>query len=1825
MADIKRAQCSRRGYRAHLKKILASVDELLTNPQPLSEDNVATLRDLHEQLGRKHDLITPLDTKILEATEDEDAIEAEVLQAEETNTAISTAKAKIAHRLSAITVQSSGPSPPPPPTTDRHVDHDSRVTRLPKLELPQFSGNPLMWQSFWDIFEASVHNSNSLTGVQKLSYLRSQLQGEAAHVIAGFQLTGPNYTHSVDLLKERFGQPYKQIDAHMQALIDLQSPSATLVGLRDFHDAIEGHIRSLASLGQSQNTYGSLLVTIILGKLPTKIKQNLARTHGRQQWDLDELQKAILDEIYILEVGSHTDTHTPPLTPTASFHTGASSKPTGTRSKPQCVFCKKPHSPTTCDTIKDARQRCDIVRQEKLCFNCLGHHKVSSCTSRHRCHNCRRKHHTSLCSYGQQLSEPAHSTSASTGRPPQPTHIGPPNHGVHLSHTTPPANTTQQLSSTSPVTNSTNQPDTAALSMTTPQPRNSVCLLKTAIATITHGNRSATANLLFDEGSQRSFITHDLANSLELQPYKREDINISSFGANCHLNRQMDVVMIHLLGNDGQTTPLSVLVIPRIATPIQHTASISMTHLPHLQNLQLAHPLTAEREFEISLLVGADHYWDIVGDHVVRGTGGPTAVASKLGYLLSGPVHLTKTLHTGTSTMMLAISQPCTFDLERFWSLESVGVSVSEVSSEQHMLQQYVSSCVTRDPDGAYVARFPWKPNPPSLPNNFVVTERRTRQMLKRLVKTPNLLSVYSKIIAEQEARGFIERVEPANNQCDVHYIPHHAVEKNSATTPIRIVFDCSCRQSSGYPSLNDCLLIGSPCVNDLCAILVRFRCHCYGISTDIEKAFLHVRLHPDDRDYTRFFWLTDPTDVSSQFCTYRFKVVPFGATSSPFMLNAVLQYHLQQHNTVVSSDIRSNLYVDNVITGGATEQAVVSYYREARSLMSSANMNLRSWSSNSAELKTIATADNVGDDSQSVSILGLRWNPTTDELALTAKPTILTHNHLTTKREVLQDISKIFDPLGLAAPVVIRAKLLMQKLWICQVTWDEPLSEDLCTEWREIATDLVAVTRLSIRRRYFEVPFTHPVLHCFADASLKAYGAVVFFVLQNEVSFVAAKSRVAPLKQLTLPRLELMAALVATRLTQFVLNTIELPDPSIFIWSDSQIVLHWVKSQKELPAFVRHRVTEIQSSLPTAVWKYCPTLENPADLLTRGITTEALMSSSLWQNGPAWLTTPNNWPSFDQPNLPPLLVAAATASEFVPAEPDTPAVGIHCVVSLNRYSSLCKLLCVTAYVFRFIDNVRTEPDHRNHGPVTAAEFTKVRLRWVKDVQHDMYKKEVANLKLVTREPRASRALLVRQLRLFLDESEMLHCGGRIHNAPVSNMTKFPYLLPSRHPFSRLIILDLHVTLHHSGVSATLTALRQTYWIPAARQYIRSILRHCVSCTRVIGKPYSAPDPPPLPHLRTQDVHPFTFTGVDFTGAMYVRQAEQEVKVYLCLFTCATTRAIHLEIVQDLTVDTFLLAFRKFAGRRSLPKVMISDNGSTYMSAAEELRQLMNSTEVREQLGRRGVTWQFIPKRAPWFGGFWERLVGLTKTAIKKVLGRRHVSLPTLETIVVEIEAILNDRPLTYVSSELSDPEPLTPSHLLHGRRITCLPYQTVELDELTDPSFGDASRTRKRAVVQAVILRDFQTRWRHEYLTSLREYHKASGKNIQSVKKGDVVIVHEDTPRMTWRLAVIKDLIIGRDGLIRAAVIKTANGTTNRPITRLYPLELTADVQGDGPRIEKKQPQQVTCDIGTAEAGDEEPRPKRASARRAMAQFKNWATILAGPPEDVATAELDS
>ncbi|XP_065889715.1 uncharacterized protein [Dysidea avara] len=647
----------------------------------------------------------------------------------------------------------------------------------------------------------------------------------------------------------------------------------------------------------------------------------------------------------------------------------------------------------------------------------------------------------------------------------------------------------------------------------------------------------------------------------------------------------------------------------------------------------------------------------------------------------------------------------------------------------------------------------------------------------------------------------------------------------------------------------------------------------------------------------------------------------------------------------------------------------------------------------------------------------------------------------------------------------------------------------------------------------------------------MKAYGAVAYLQSANQVDFVLAKSRVSPPKDTTLPRLELRAAVTAAYLAKFIVSTLSV-HVNIRLWSDSQIVLHWIFSSKQLKPFVANRVKEICSLFPTSVWGYCQTADNAADLLTRGITPTQLQSSSLWSHGPEWLTSETDWPKWS-----PMSVFNICTSEEIEATAliaETSIIsttGVYQVIDINKYSKLTKLHRVTAYVLCFVNNLR-RPSQRLNGPLTAAELVLAHKLWIKSAQLDSFPTEISNLQSKS----SSRLPLVRQLRLYLDKEGIICCGGRIHNAPVSQSTKFPYLLPRKHRLTELIVRDTHEKHFHTGTNGTVTYIRQSYWVPAARQCVRSILKQCVICNKLCGNHYKTPDPPPLPKHRVQAMEPFTVTAIDFTGALYIRTPNGENKVYVCLFTCASSRAIHLEVVTDLSEETFLQPFRRFSSRKSLPRLVVSDNASTFMAASDDLKALFESDTVKESLGNQDIDWKFIPCRAPWYGGYWERLVGLTKSALKKMLGRAYVTLPSLQTLIVEIEAHLNNRPLTYVSSELNDPEPLTPSHLLYGRVINTVPHTLTTQDELTDEDFQEAGSQlhhtlSKKAKAQALLIQHFWGRWKKEYLTSLRETHITSGgTNKETIKVGDVVIIHDDCPRLKWRLAVVQELQRGND-----------------------------------------------------------------------------------------------
>ena len=364
------------------------------------------------------------------------------------------------------------------------------------------------------------------------------------------------------------------------------------------------------------------------------------------------------------------------------------------------------------------------------------------------------------------------------------------------------------------------------------------------------------------------------------------------------------------------------------------------------------------------------------------------------------------------------------------------------------------------------------------------------------------------------------------------------------------------------------------------------------------------------------------------------------------------------------------------------------------------------------------------------------------------------------------------------------------------------------------------------------------------------------------------------------------------------------------------------------------------------------------------------------------------------------------------------------------------------------------------------------------------------------------------QFGLFKDESNLWKCGGRLQNARIPESAKHPILLNPKHHLTLLIVRDCHQATKHGGVKETLAHLRSSYWIVRGRNYIKKLIHRCAVCRRFDGRPLPSPNTPPLPEFRVNEVAPFTCTGIDFAGPLYLRTSE---KVWICLFTCAVVRAVHLEIITDMTAQSFIRCFVRFVSRRGLPSLIVSDNAKTYKSAKGILNATLSSATVQQFLANKQVTWNFNLERAPWWGGFFERLIGLMKRCLKKSIGQSKLSYDELSTLVVEVEGILNSRPLTYVSSDDID-EPLTPSHLVIGRRLNSLPKfgPDIQNDEyIPNPSIPDLTR---RLVHLNNLIDHFWERWRREYLLELREPHRYANNTQEPhhLKVGDIVIIYD-------------------------------------------------------------------------------------------------------------------
>ena len=1105
---------------------------------------------------------------------------------------------------------------------------------------------------------------------------------------------------------------------------------------------------------------------------------------------------------------------------------------------------------------------------------------------------------------------------------------------------------------------------------------------------------------------------------------------------------------------------------------------------PHLSSIWFTDVCTSQDILEVDILIGVDYLWDIQEDEVIRGEPGqPVAVKIKLGWVLSGPLSGKNTQGLMQSNISLIIdstalnrNQKLEEDIHKLWDLETLGIRRGDEVYEDLLDRVEFSG-------ERYSVSLPWKLGHKPLPSNYANSLCRLKSQMNKLKKNPAVLEACNNIIQEQEQAGIIEKVTSLEKADKIHYLPHQTVIRTEAeTTKVRMVFDASSKDKKSCTSLNNCIHVGPPLNPLLFDIMIRFREHRVATVGDIEKAFLNVEVNPKDKDCLRFLWVSDLNALEPSIDVYRFNRVVFGVNCSPFLLNAVLRYHLSKYaeeDPDFATKMSSSFYVDDLVSGATDVESGIQLYEKARSRMKEDGFNLRKWRTNNLELEAEIerregqkpmSADstlNLSDETYAketlgkednnkgkTKVLGTTWDVAADrfEFDLT-KFGAARESDVITKRLILSMLAKLFDPLGLVSPITVSARVLFQELCTGKLGWDEEIPLQQGEKWTKLVSDLNSVGEITLPRCLYKVNSSrvkHCLLHGFADASKKAYCAVVYLVYETEEgifsSLVCAKTRVAPLKELTIPRLELMSARILASLMDTVYKALQ---PQVKIdscryWLDSKTALYWINNAGLWRQFVQHRVNEILTLSSKENWGHCAGVCNPADLGSRGVSASTLKNSRLWWEGPFWLFLGReHWPNGSNE----LLEKSEEVGEEMKNTTATLAIvedkrepGISKIFDIQRFSFLSKPLRSTCWVLRFINCLKGKggPRENNSRYLKSEEIIKAERLWIEEVQKEM--RSETNYKQISQ-----------QLGVY-EENNLLRCKGRIEYANIEYDAKHPILLPREHYLTELIILNCHERVHHNGLAATLSELRSRFWVAKGRQRVKGVIRKCRNCIRVQGKAYSVPPVAALPEFRVQSVPPFTNVGIDFAGPLYYKTKNAKMeKCYIVLYSCCTTRALHLDIVEDLSGTTFIRSFRRFTARRGTPSVINTDNAKTFKYTAGFLKKHENDNLFTSFLQEKRISWKFNLERSPWWGGYFERMVGCVKRCLRKVLGKAKLALDEIRTLLIEIEGTLNNRPITYIYDDVHI-QPLTPSHLLHGRRSDhigeSLDFSDVDKDE---------------------------------------------------------------------------------------------------------------------------------------------------------------------------------
>ena len=1698
-----------------------------------------------------------------------------------------------------------------------------------RYKLPKFSGDIKRFREWWQLFRVHIHQKK-MDPIEKFTWLKESLVGAPSYDIAHLEFNADQYEVAIDTIEKKYGCPRAAEREHIQELRKLCTSRELHNNDKFFRfvSSLSQNVRALLSLGKTFDSLSLAISQDVLQCLPRAMSEEFTRQNfkllaapGGSDSELKLLLDFLEKEVVIKRSCGTSGSPGPSSSQSArqSEKSGNNDggrrfnqKPNSWRNKQEysgsgsvaflakdtevdhsCVFCaSNRHESKACKkplTYEEKKKLCD---GSNACYRCLTrNHYAKKCRRRNvKCERCSRGHYAVMCnserSAGQQTE--AYSTQVVTSQPGG-------------------------------------------------QARGLVCF-QTGLLWVSGPSRREVFRFFIDSGSERSYISNHVIESLKLKPAYSEKLAMITIGGQVSQLKEHSVYEIGLQSRFDHKLAISLSAtgLPEIARGNFAVAPESWDLSPladHAENVQRR---------EIDVLLG----WDVIPKIKcgVEEIFDDRMVASKtiFGWVIAGTdkerssdsqaqIFVTANLYqpgtklresqvismttlaatendhlpdlpsggaeasaeavdevdpSGSESLGAEPSPDITSDLQVLWSTDLLGIenpSADSGISVEAELEIFFKNNLSRMEDGRYMVRLPFKDNLRTLGDNENVARGSLKRVLYRALKDKELLAAIDQEMHQSIQRGYAEAA-PAKKQGElVHYLPILPVVKRDPEkhlSKLRVVKDAGVRRKD-EAALNDVVHDGANLLPDIFKVLLRFRRDEIAVVSDIEKAFRQYRIHPDHRTFLRFFW---PLGISKNrgapVREFWSTTLDFGISASPFIHCAGIRFHVRQlarehaEKARLLSDIEQHFYMDDLVFTTESADEGFESFDFLFKAFGAGGFKLRKWATNCADLGR-RMAESLSDpevqvafDQEDFKFLGMGWNLRTDQLHISVSAAVATlEGSRPSKRSVLRGAAQIFDPLGLISPLTIRPKILLQTLWKQKLDWDTELTGKNLEDFKETTESLRTAQQFRIQRSInTNADDIARELHVFCDSSLSALGCVAYVREISErggakVFLIASKARVVPLKsEYSIHKLELVGAVMAARLGTTIKKYLNFHFESTHYWCDNAATLHWIKDAPERwKVFVANRIKEIQALSSQSDWDYVASKDNPADLLSRGADVVSEEFSSMWLQGPPWLAHTGRPASEHALNR---VFAKDVTAERKLACMLTTSSGSSMEPSLGaRLSSWSTFVNSIAIALRWLA-FRYAPvkQFASCAPVSADESHQATEKIIRVIQRAHFALEVeAKCRDIPKESKLFK------LAPFVDDRGIIRCRSRLERSDeLGYEEKFPTVLPGEVHAVRLLIRFYHERkcFHVGGVAATLGMLRKRFYILSARRAVKKVLRDCKVCM-LFRVSAAAETVPPLPEFRVATAPAFSVCGVDYAGPIPYRTTQGvRAKGYFLLFVCAVTRAIHIQLVPDMTTYEFLLALRRFLSRYSATTRIISDNGLSFVKAAKELKIVyghVGSPAVQGHLAAAEIVWEFTTPNAPWHGAWWERLVQCVKRPLRKILGRGALQFRELETVLAEIESMVNQRPLTSVQLDTNEVSALCPADLLYGHRAK---------PGLPETGSSPIGREAANAIVfserwkqQQSVLRAFQKRFREEYLGYLRSAHIRPPAARRPIAVGDVCLLRDPDPsRAKWPLCRVLSLSGGErtDLRRRSCLIRMATGQVyNRPIQLLYPLEV--------------------------------------------------------------------